>query len=90
MVVPLEVIGPHYSIRQGSMDLMSVRVVITLNMSFTSVSFSDIDGTTSTATETNFRWFRRGTLSSATLKMLVVALVWTKLLQLAIGLNISR
>ena len=70
MVIPLGVVGSHSLIRQKSMVLMSVRKIIALSMSTTSISFSDIDGTTATATETKVRWCRRRTLLSASLKML--------------------
>ena len=46
MVVPLGVVGSHF---------LSVRKTIALSMSTTSMSFSDIDGTTVTATETKVR-----------------------------------
>ena len=55
MLVPPRVFGSHSSIRQDFMILMSVRVIIALNMSITSMSYSDIDGVTATATETKSR-----------------------------------
>ena len=61
IVIRLGIIGSHLSICQDSRVLMSVRVVIALNMSIPSMSFSDIDGNTATTTETKFRWCRRGT-----------------------------
>ena len=62
MVIPLGVVGSHSLIRQDSMVLTSVRKTIALSINTTSMSFSDIDGTTATATKTKVRWCRRGTL----------------------------
>ena len=86
MVILLVLAKSHSLILQDSMVLTSVRYTIALSMSTTSMSFSDIDGTMATATETKFRWRRRGTLSLATSKMLAARLGWTNLL----GLNRSR
>ena len=86
MVILLGLAKSHSLILQDSMVLTSVRYTIALSMSTTSMSFSDIDGTMAIATETKFRWRRRGTLSSATSKMLAAGLGWTNLL----GLNRSR
>ena len=52
MVVPLGAVVFHSLTRQGSMVLTSVRRIIALKMSFTSMSFLDIDGTTATTSET--------------------------------------
>ena len=52
MVVPLGAVVFHSLTRQGSMVLTSVRRIIALKMGFTSMSFSDIDGTTATTGET--------------------------------------
>ena len=43
MVILLQVIGSHISISQDYIVLMSVRVIIAMNMSITSISVSDID-----------------------------------------------
>ena len=90
MVILLQVIGSHISISQDYIVLMSVRVIIAMNMSITSMPLSEINGTTSISTEARFCWCRSGTLLSEVLKMLAVALVSDSLLQLAICLNRSR
>ena len=42
------------------------------------------------ANETSSRWFKRGTFSSATLRIMAARLDWTNLLLLATSLNRNR
>ena len=57
---------------------------------FTSMSLSDIDGTTATTTETKPRWRRRGIRLSATSRMLATILGWKNLMLLATRKNRRR
>ena len=90
MAIPLGVFEFHYLTSHGSMDLIPVRRIIARSMTFTSMDFSDIDGTTVSTSETIFRWLRRVIISSAPLRILAAILGYTILLQLALGLSRSR
>ena len=67
MAIPLEVVESHSLTRQGPMALILVRNDIALIMIFTTMSFSDIDGITSTRRKTRTRWCRHGTHLSPTI-----------------------
>ena len=72
MIILLRVITLHSTIYQDSVVLMSLREIIALNMSITSVSSSDIDGITAATTETKIRWIKRKIRLSTTSKTLVL------------------
>ena len=90
MLISLIAVEPHFLIRQDSMVLMSVRKIIALNMSATSMSSLDINGTMAITNETNSRWLKRGTRLSPALRTSVVMPISANLMRLAISLSRSQ